>query len=319
MQGTRSRKAKERKMRETSPGLIVAPLTPFTADLRVDGRALRRQIDYIIEDCRATMVVAAGVEMQEYTYLSLNDRKALIRHTIESVDTRVPVMVGVSHPSFKTAIELAHYAERLGAAAVQLLAPLRPFGGLPTESDLIAYFESVSGETGLPIVLYLNPGPGADPSIPTTIALAQLPRIQLIKESSRDLARVSRLIVEIDHAGHARYFTTMQMLLATLQLGGAGATMPPPAAEIARHIIDAFAAKDYERAAALQLQFALFPSKWMHRGLAPTMKAAMNLIGLPVGEPYPPYVSLSRDERLALAAFLETTVLADRLASTART
>ena len=73
--------------------------------------------------------------------------------------------------------------------------------------------------------------------------------MQLIKESSRDLARVSRLIVEIDRAGHARYFTTMQMLLATLQLGGSGATMPPPAAEIARHIIDAFVAKDYERAA----------------------------------------------------------------------
>ena len=298
---------------EIAHGLIVAPLTPFTADLKVDEPALRRQIDYIIEDCRATMVVAAGVETQEYTYLSLEDRKALIRHTIEFVDMRVPVMVGVSHPSFKAAIELAHYAERLGAAAVQLLAPLRPFAGPPTESDLIAYFESVSGETELPITLYLNPGPGADLSIPTTIALAQLPCIQLIKESSRDLARVSRLIVEIDHAGHARYFTTMQMLLATLQLGGSGATMPPPAAEIARHIIEAFVAKDYERAATLQLQFALFPSKWMHRGLAPTMKAAMNLIGLQVGEPYPPYVSLNRDEQLALAAFLKTTVLADRL------
>jgi 4-hydroxy-tetrahydrodipicolinate synthase len=300
-------------------GLIVAPLTPFTADLQVDEPALQRQIDYIIKDCRATMVVAAGVEMQEYTYLNLEERKALIRRTIEFVDMRVPVMVGVSHPSFKTAIELAHFAERLGAAAVQLLASLRPFAGPPTESDLIAYFESVSGETELPITLYLNPGPGADLSIPTTITLAQLPCIRLIKESSRDLARVSRLIVEIDHAGHARYFTTMQMLLATLQMGGSGATMPPPASEIARHIIDAFVARDHERAATLQRQFALFPSKWMHRGLAPTMKTAMNLIGLPVGEPYPPYVSLNRDERRALAAYLKTTVLADRLASTAAT
>jgi dihydrodipicolinate synthase/N-acetylneuraminate lyase len=80
----------------------------------------------------------------------------------------------------------------------------------------------------------------------------------------------------------------MQMLLITLVLGGSGATMPPPAAEIAHHVIDAFVAKDYERAAELQLQFALFPSKWMHRGLAPVMKAAMNLIGVAVGEPYPP-------------------------------
>ncbi len=299
------------------PGLIVAPLTPFTADLTVDPAALRRQIDYVVRDCRATMVVAAGVETQEYTYLSLDQRKALIRHTIESVDKRVPVMVGISHPSFKTAIELAHFAEGLGAAAVQLLAPLRPFAGPPTQADLIAYFEAIARETKLPITLYLNPGPGADVSIPDTIALAKLPSVRLIKESSRDLARVSRLIVEIDRAGHARYFTTMQMLLATLQLGGSGATMPPPGCEIARHIIDAFVAKDHERAAALQLQFALFPSKWMHRGLAPVMKAAMKLIGVPAGEPYPPYVSLTNDEMTALAAVLRTTALAHRFAVTA--
>jgi len=299
------------------PGLIVAPLTPFNADLDVDAPSLRRQIDYVVRDCGATMVVAAGVETQEYTYLSLEKRKALIRHTIEFVDGRVPVMVGISHPSFKTAIELAHFAEKLGAAAVQLLAPLRPFAGPPTQADLIAYFEAISRESHLPITLYLNPGPGADVSIPDTIALAKLPRVQLIKESSRDLARVSRLIVEIDRAGHARYFTTMQMLLATLELGGSGATMPPPGSEIARHIIDAFVAKDYTRAAELQLQFALFPSKWMHRGLAPVMKAALNLIGVPVGDPYPPYVSLSKDELDALAAVLRTTVLAHRFSATA--
>jgi 4-hydroxy-tetrahydrodipicolinate synthase len=299
------------------PGLIVAPLTPFTADLEVDEPALRREIDYVVRDCGATMVVAAGVETQEYTYLSLEQRKGLIRRTIECVDRRVPVMVGISHPSFKTSVELAHFAENLGAAAVQLLAPLRPFAGPPTQADLIAYFDAVARETKLPITLYLNPGPGADVSIADTIALARLPRVQLIKESSRDLGRVSRLIVEIDRAGHARYFTTMQMLLATLQLGGSGATMPPPGSEIARHVIDAFVAGDHERAAALQLQFALFPSKWMHRGLAPVMKAAMDLIGVPVGDPYPPYGSLTAEETSGLAAVLRASVLAHRFSVTA--
>ncbi|HEY7300435.1 MAG TPA: dihydrodipicolinate synthase family protein [Xanthobacteraceae bacterium] len=297
------------------PELIVAPLTPFTADLEVDGRALARQIDYVIEDCRATMVVAAGVETQEYAYLGPDQRKGLIRRTVEYVDKRVPVMVGVTHPSFRAAVELAHFAEELGAATVQVLAPLRPFAGPPTQADLIAYFEAIARETALPVTLYLNPGPGADVSIADTIALAKLPPVQLIKESSRDLARVSRLIVEIDRAGHARYFTTMQMLLASLQLGGSGATMPPPGCEIARHIIDAFLARDYERAAALQLQFALFPSQWMHRGLAPVMKTALNLTGVAVGDPYPPYAALTHDEAEALAAVLRTTVLAPRLAA----
>ena len=294
------------------PGLIVAPLTPFTRDLKIDDHALARQLDYIIAECSPSWIVAAAVEAQEYTYLSLDERKALVRTTVELVAGRCPVMVGISHPSFRTAIELAHFAEGLGAAAVQMLAPLRAHGGPPTDRDLVAYFEAVGRETSLPMTLYLNAGPGADVSIPATIALAKLERVHFVKESSRDLARVSRLIVEIDRAGHAKYFTTMQMLLASIQLGGAGATMPPPGAEIARHVIDAFVAGEHERAAEIQLQFALFPARWMHRGLTPTMKAAMKIIGIPVGDPYPPYAALDADEVKALEAFLKTTQLAKR-------
>jgi 4-hydroxy-tetrahydrodipicolinate synthase len=297
----------------SKPQLVVAPLTPFTSELKLDAVALKREIDYVVNDCGATMVVAAGVEAQEYTYLGLAERKDLIARTVDCVAGRCPVMVGISHPSFKTAIELAHFARSLGAQAVQMLAPLRPFGGPPTERDLVAYFEAVAKESPLPMTLYLNAGPGADVSIPATIAIASIDKVGYIKESSRDLARVSRLIVEIDHAGYARYFTTMQMLLATLELGGSGATMPPPAAEIARHLIDAFVAGDYRLAAQIQLQFALFPAKWMHRGLTATMKTAMRLIGLSVGELYPPYVSLDAGETQALADYLKTTVLEKRL------
>ncbi len=198
------------------PALLVAPLTPFDADLKVDERALRRQIDYVVADCRATMVVAAGVETQEYTYLGLDARKALIRRTIELVDGRVPVMVGVSHPSFRTAVELAQEAERLGAAAVQLLAPLRPFAGAPSQADLIAYFEAVASETALPITLYLNPGPGAELSIADTIALAKLPRVEFhqgklarpragVAADRRDRSRRSRPLFHhhADAADHA--------------------------------------------------------------------------------------------------------------------
>ena len=82
-------------------------------------------------------------------------------------------------------------------------------------------------------------------------------------------------------------------------------------------MIDAFVAKDFERAAEIQLQFALFPAKWMHRGLAPAMKAAMNLIGIPAGDPYPPYSPLSREEVTAMAAMLKDTVLGPRFKAAA--
>jgi len=270
-------------------GLIVPPLTPFSPDLKVDFSALKAGVDRIIERCRPLFVVAAGVEAQEYQYLAFEDRLALIRETIEAVDQRASVAVGISHPSFKVAIELAHYAEKHGAHAVQLLAPQKPTGGAPTTDELVRYFELIGRETSLPIILYLNAGPGADLSIPATVELAKLGTIKFIKESSRDLSRVSRLITEIDHAGHARYFTTMQMLLITLQLGGSGVTLPAPAAEVARLIVDAFEAGDLERATKLQLLFSTYPSRWMGAGLAAVMKASSNLLGLHAGEPYPPY------------------------------
>ena len=291
------------------PGLIVPPLTPFTRDLEVDYRALKRCIDYVVEDCRASAVSAAGVETQEYHYLSHEQRKDLIRLTVEFVDRRCPTIVGVSHPSFRTTIELAGLAADLGALAIQVLAPLRPFGGPPSLKDLVAYYEAIARETTLPILLYLNPGPGADVPPDWTVELAKMERVKYVKESSRDLSRVGRLIVEIDRADHARYFTTMQMLLISLELGGSGATMPPPGAKIARKIVDAFNAGDRARAAALQLDFTLFPAKWMAKGLAPVMKAAMEIVGCPLGDPYPPYQPLTSEEKGALAEHLKNTSL----------
>ena len=155
----------------------------------------------------------------------------------------------------------------------------------------------------------VNPGPGAEVNPAWTLELAKMPRIKYVKESSRDLARVSRLIVEIDLAGHARYFTTMQMLLATIQLGGSGATMPPPGARIARAVIDAFLADDHQRAAELQRQFALFPARWMGYGLAPALKAAMEIVGLPLGDPYPPFQAVNAKDKEAMAEHLKTTYL----------
>jgi dihydrodipicolinate synthase/N-acetylneuraminate lyase len=63
------------------PGLIIAPLTNFTADLDVDLPALRRQLDYNIGDCRATMgVLRAGNSSMS---ASLQKRPAFL--TIPSV------------------------------------------------------------------------------------------------------------------------------------------------------------------------------------------------------------------------------------------
>jgi 4-hydroxy-tetrahydrodipicolinate synthase len=289
------------------PGLIIPPLTPFNQQQQVDYHLLENGVNYVVQDCNAAMVIAAGVEAQEYHYLKLEERKELIKRTVEFVDKRCPVAVGISHPSYKIAIELAYYAKEVGAEAVQLLAPLRAFAGEPSHQETLDYFQSVLDATDLPMVLYLNPGPGANVSIPTTIALSKLKGIDYVKESSRDLSRVSRLIAEVELAGHAKYFTTMQMLLITLQLGGSGITLPPPASYLANKVIEAYVAGNLKEATRIQLQFASYPNKWMGHGLTPTMKASLKLMGLSAGDPYPPYPPIGGADLEALKAYLTTT------------
>jgi 4-hydroxy-tetrahydrodipicolinate synthase len=103
----------------------------------------------------------------------------------------------------------------------------------------------------------------------------------------------------------------MQMLLITLQLGGSGITLPPPAAMLANKVIKAFVAGDMKEAARLQLQFAQFPARWMHNGLTPTMKAALKILGISAGDPYPPYPPIGGEELIALEAHLKATDLVE--------
>jgi 4-hydroxy-tetrahydrodipicolinate synthase len=84
--------------------------TPFTANLTIYTRCARSTT---VKDRGATMAVAAADAGPISALISSRPS------TIEFVDRRVPVMVGITHPSFKTSVELAT-SPRPGAAAVQL-------------------------------------------------------------------------------------------------------------------------------------------------------------------------------------------------------
>lgn len=49
----------------------------------------------------------------------------------------------------------------------------------------------------------------------------------------------------------------------------------------------------------------------MHRGLTPTFKAAMQVLGRPVGEMRPPYSGLEEKEFHELEQYIKTTDLVD--------
>lgn len=283
-------------------GIIGACLTPFGEDERVDFKALQREIDFLVADCDAVSI--AAVEAAEYTMLSREERKELLRIATEMVDKRKPVILGVSSPSPREVIELAEYSEKVGGDLVQVLMPLRPWGGQPTIAELMEFYTQVASASPLPVVAYHNPGPGADPPQDAFVRISEISNIRYFKESSRDITKISRLIEQIDLAGKGHYFTTMQPLLATLMMGGSGATMPPPGTRIGAQVVRAFRAGDIERAKYWQRCFALFPGKWAAYGLPPVMKSAMRHFGVDIGEPSRPYAPVSPRDHAQIGQFL---------------
>jgi len=289
--------------RKQLEGIIGALLTPFNRSETIDYGALKAEIDFAIDDCGADSVSLGAVEASEYGLLSIDERKELIRRGMEMVSGRVPVIAGVSSHSVKIAGELSKFSAECGADFVQALVQHLPWGGQPEPREVLHYFHRLGEESPLPIVAYLYAGPGADLGIPATVSLGRQPMICAFKESSRDLKRIGRLIEEIDRPGHARYFTTMEMLLTTLMMGGPGATMPPPAIKIAKYILQEHRRGNMENAVSGQRVFSLLGSRFGERGLVPLMKGALKIVGIDIGDPPGPYRPINEVEEAELGRF----------------
>lgn len=285
-------------------GIVGACLTPFKPDGKVDFGALEKEIEFIVADADA--ITIGAVEASEYRMLDATDRRQLLREGARMVGGSKPLVLGASSPRVDTVAELAELAADENADYIQVLAPSRPWGGEPAAAELLAYFERVQEVSPLPIVAYHNPACGADPSLETWHQLSKLPGVRAVKESSRDISKIGRMIENVQVTGNADYMTTMQPLLTTLLLGGAGATMPPPGTRIGARVLDAFRVGDLEKAREWQTVFSGFPSRWSEYGLPPVMKAAMRHYGVDIGDPRSPYLPVSPQDHIQIGEYLET-------------
>ena len=84
--------------------------------------------------------------------------------------------------------------------------------------------------------------------------------------------------------------------------------LPPPGLGVASEIVRLFREGDPAGAAERQTFFAEFPSRWLRLGLGPAVRAAMDVVGCPVGPPLPPYDSLLQHEQDEMQALFSTSV-----------
>ena len=164
--------------------------TKFTAqdtlDLPMFGKNLKAQADAGVQG------VIIGGSLGEASTLTLAEKESLIRYSVEKEGHRIPVLLGIAEGSTREAITQAKLAAEWGARGLMLLPPMRYKSD---HRETVTFFKTIAASTELPILIYNNP---VDYKIEVTLdmfeELIELPNIQAVKESTRDVTNVTRLI-----------------------------------------------------------------------------------------------------------------------------
>lgn len=135
-------------------GAITAIVTPFEADYSIDFDALDRLIDFQLEQ-GIEGIIPCGSTGEAITQ-TLEERCAVIEHTVKRVNKRVPVLAGTGGSSTAEVVEATARARKLGADGALINTPAY---NRPQQEGLYLHYAAVAKATpGFPIMLYNIPG-----------------------------------------------------------------------------------------------------------------------------------------------------------------
>jgi 4-hydroxy-tetrahydrodipicolinate synthase len=173
-------------------GVFTALVTPFTQEGKLDEQALRRLVDFQIEE-GIDGLVPVGTTGESPT-LGAEETEAVIRITVEQARRRVPVIAGAGSNSTDKAIHLAAAAKKLGADATLQVAP---YYNKPTAEGFLRHFTAIADAVDLPMVIYNIPGrTGKNIENSTMLKLAGHRHIVAVKEASGDINQMMNLIAQ---------------------------------------------------------------------------------------------------------------------------
>lgn len=171
-------------------GSIVALVTPMLNDGSVDWAALKKLVDWHVEQ-GTHAIVAVGTTGESAT-LDMQEHAEVIQAVIQAANGRIPVIAGTGANSTREAIELTQAAKDLGAAAALLVTP---YYNKPTQEGLYQHHKAIAEAVDIPQILYNVPGrTGVDMSNDTIVRLSAIDGIIGVKDATGDLNRGHDLI-----------------------------------------------------------------------------------------------------------------------------
>jgi 4-hydroxy-tetrahydrodipicolinate synthase len=285
----------------TFAGIIAYPVTPFNAD-GIDTARLAGLVDRLVS--AGVHAIAPLGSTGELAYLDEPEFDSVVDTTIAAVAGRVPVVVGVSDVTTAKTIRRATYAQQAGADAVMVL-PVSYWK--LTEREIAQHYRSVSDAIAIPIIAYNNPATSGVDMLPELLVemFEKIDNVAMVKESTGDLTRMRR-ITELSGGRLPFYNGSNPLVLDALKAGASGwctaapCLRPQPCIDL----YEAVRAGDLDKAQRIYDDLKPLLQFIVAGGLATTVKAGLELLDFPVGDPRAPLLPLKERDRAELRELL---------------
>jgi len=269
-------------------GVIVPIITPIDENEMIDEKALREQVDYVIEN--GILGILAFGSNGEFYVIEDDEMERGLKIMVDQAAGRVPVYFGIGAISTKKCVRLAKMAVANGAAGISILQPMFL---KPTETELFLHFKTIAEAVPeTPVLLYNNPGRvGYTMSGNLVDRLAhEVENIVGMKDTSGDITQTAEFIRRTRDVNFKVFGGKDTLLYASMchgAVGGvctAGNFMP----ELITDVYNKFVAGDL--AGSLEAQFKLNPVRLSMDGASfpVAAKDMANLRGRNIGVPYKP-------------------------------
>jgi 4-hydroxy-tetrahydrodipicolinate synthase len=171
-------------------GVMPALTTPMTEDDSIDVDLFIQQVDRQLRSGASGIII--GGSLGEASVLTIPEKEQLVHAACSVTAGKIPFILNISEGNTAVAIEKIQQAEKWGANGFMLLPPMRYRSD---DAETVAYFTTLARATALPVMIYNNP---VDYKINVSLdmfeELAQCANISAVKESTRDVTNVTRLI-----------------------------------------------------------------------------------------------------------------------------
>lgn len=284
-------------------GIIPPIVTPMNEDETLNLPELTNQVNRLIA-AGVHGIFPFGTNGEGYI-LSDAEKEAVLETVIEAAAGRVPVYAGTGCISTRDTIRMSLRAKALGA---DVLSVITPWFCQASQEELYEHYQAVAQAVDLPIVLYNIPARTGNALAPATVErLSKISNIVGAKDSSGNFDNMLQYIERTRGSGFSILSGNDSLILWNLLAGGSGGiagcanVFPKNMVAIYKHFITG----NLEKARCCQDNIRSLRGCFRFGNPNTIVKAAVELLGYPVGKCRKPFHHISEEGVQAIRQVLE--------------